>query len=341
MKNEINSIQYLRAVAVIMVVFVHATDQVDWLKEMFTSKIGYGGVDLFFVISGFIMVYSTHGRTITPGKFIWLRILRIVPLYWLLTIALVVIAFLAPSVVRSITLDGWHFATSLFFIPQLSPAFPNQFWPVLIPGWTLNYEMAFYSLFAIALFFSSNVRLVFLTVVMVGLVLLGLDSEKGTLFSFYSDLIILEFLLGAVLGYLFVHGYLKKNNVLGYFILLSAVFSWWYLQSFDLGHRFFSAGLPAFFVVLAALIIDLSSVREFKLMHLIGNASYSIYLSHVFALGFLRAVWNKVSYGSGQGDIYLGFTLIVVAIAFSVIVGIIVYEMFEKRINLKLRRKTH
>lgn len=341
MKKEINSIQYLRAIAVIMVVFVHATDQVDWLKDIFTSKVGYGGVDLFFVISGFIMVYSTHGRIITPRKFIWLRILRVVPLYWLLTIALVVIAFLAPSLVRSISLDGWHLASSLFFIPQLSPAFPNSFWPVLIPGWTLNYEMAFYSLFAVALFFSDNLRLVFLTVVMVGLVLLGLDSEKGTLFSFYSDLIILEFLLGAILGYLCVHGYLKKNNTLGCFILLAAIFMWWYLQDFDLGHRFFYAGLPAFFVVLAALMIDLSSVREFKLLHLIGNASYSIYLSHVFALGFLRAVWNKMSYSSYQGDVYLGLMLILIAIIFSVLVGVVVYELLEKKINLKLRRKVH
>ena len=85
--NLILPIQYLRGIAAILVVWFHATIQVDGVSTYFSSSFGASGVDLFFVISGFIMVVTTAGKDVTPQRFFVLRIIRVVPLYWLATLA--------------------------------------------------------------------------------------------------------------------------------------------------------------------------------------------------------------------------------------------------------------
>src|SRR5665213_384 len=99
--KQIGAIQILRAVAALMVVLSHA--QNDALREAIANGYRFtrfellpwdSGVDLFFVISGFIMVYSSQRLFATPGAggaFISRRLIRIVPLYWMITaIALVI-----------------------------------------------------------------------------------------------------------------------------------------------------------------------------------------------------------------------------------------------------------
>ena len=112
---------------------------------------GQAGVDIFFVISGFIMWVTTHDRPTTPLRFMTNRIVRIVPLYWLITLAVAAMAFAVPSLFRGVVLTPEHVIKSLLFIPHYYPGMPTRVWPLLLPGWTLNYEMVFYLVFAIAL----------------------------------------------------------------------------------------------------------------------------------------------------------------------------------------------
>ncbi len=109
---------------------------------------GFAGVDVFFVISGFIM-WSISARESRPAAFMVNRIVRITPLYWLATGVMIfgALAGLFPRVV--LTPD--HIVNSLLFIPHVSPS-NHQVWPLLVQGWTLNYEMFFYALFALTLF---------------------------------------------------------------------------------------------------------------------------------------------------------------------------------------------
>lgn len=340
MKREILTIQYLRAIAVLLVVYVHSLEQFPWLKMIFNTSIGNAGVDLFFVISGFIMVYSTHNKNINGLHFFWHRILRVVPLYWFFTISLVVLAFLIPEVLESVELKTSHVLSSLFFIPASSPVYPDRFWPVLIPGWTLNYEMAFYALFAISLVFKDKYRLIFLTIIMFGLVALGFQLNSKSVFSFYSDMIIIEFLVGVVLGYLFVNGKLPKNTFLGVVIAIVGVLYFMSIHSFTSTNRFFDAGITASFIVLGALLIDHSKKAEISWLHLLGNASYSIYLSHIFALGLYRFIRESMGFVYDQ-NIFNGVLLVLVAIALSALVGVAVYRLIELPINQKLRNKPH
>lgn len=139
----IRSLQILRGIAALLVVFYHARLVFDiphdsWFYAL--SGIGYAGVNLFFIISGFIMCYTTDRRT-GPLKFMGRRLVRIAPLYWL------ILLFHA----------GFHSLTdpqtylSMLFIPlsvQSPPFLGFAAWTV---GWTLNYEMFFYPVFALSL----------------------------------------------------------------------------------------------------------------------------------------------------------------------------------------------
>src|SRR5829696_2873445 len=163
MSRTFFSIQYLRGVAALMVVYTHASVQTQRYAdvELPFSAHGAAGVDIFFVISGFIMWMTTIGDTPTskPLPFISRRISRIVPLYWVLTTGIVIVGLVRPDLLSSTVITVWHVLASFFFIPYPHPADNGSLVPVLIPGWTLNYEMFFYAIFACSLTVKPKFRL--------------------------------------------------------------------------------------------------------------------------------------------------------------------------------------
>ncbi len=187
-------IQYLRAVAALMVVWHHAAEQLPGLKPLINPVYGAYGVDLFFVISGFVMVLTTHGRAVSRRAFLWRRIVRIVPLYWLLTSLLLALLALRPGWFGHAPPDLAHVVASFLFVPHESARFPGELWPVLVPGWTLNYEMFFYACFALLLG-----RPWMLCGLFGGLVLLGSiapETALGPVVRFYTSYHLLEFVAG-------------------------------------------------------------------------------------------------------------------------------------------------
>src|SRR5262249_11870730 len=115
-------------------------------------SIGNAGVDLFFVISGFVMVHASSdlfGRPELRREFMWRRIIRIVPLYWIVSGVLLVHALIRYSDLAAADLPPRVLIGSFFFIPTMRPS--GDILPLLGVGWTLNYEMAFYLLLACSL----------------------------------------------------------------------------------------------------------------------------------------------------------------------------------------------
>jgi exopolysaccharide production protein ExoZ len=278
-------IQYLRAVAALMVVFHHSLIQLPWIGRYYQTSIGAHGVDLFFVISGFVMVLTTHGKEVTRAEFMRRRIVRVVPLYWALTLFTVLCVIVAPSLFRTTSIEPWHVVQSLLFIPHLSPSFPKEMWPVMVPGWTLIYEMFFYACFALTLG-----RFWVLAVGFVGLFLFGLAMEPGnTLLGFFSRYLILEFVAGAILAKLW-----------------------------------FAAGspLPAWAKWRSPLWLTL------------GDASYSIYLTHLFSLGVLRIVWKRAPETEASA---IGF--FIVALILSSLIGYATYRLLELPLLARLNAK--
>jgi peptidoglycan/LPS O-acetylase OafA/YrhL len=129
--NKIEVIQVLRFLAAFSVMMVHL------------PVIGFGiwGVDIFFVISGFIMMYVTENN---QKNFLVKRIIRIVPLYWILTLGVFSIAIFYPDLLNNTTANFEHLIKSLFFIPFDKNG--SGHFPILFLGWTLNFEVIFYIL---------------------------------------------------------------------------------------------------------------------------------------------------------------------------------------------------
>jgi exopolysaccharide production protein ExoZ len=327
-REALINIQYLRAIAAMMVVWAHAREQFDWIKLQFPSAAGGSGVDLFFVISGFIMVYTTFGRPISPTTFFARRLARIGPLYWLATLAIVVVVMLAPSVFKSTTVNAPHVWASLAFIPMLSPIFPGQMWPLLVPGWTLNYEMAFYVLFAATLLAPLRFRTLFLVGTLVLLVWAGIYFRFTGVFQFYTDAIVLTFGTGAILGHLYCSNRLPKSVFLGLTLVLGGSALWLSTLSINMGHRAIGSGIPAFLIVMGACILPSFDKGWLNWLGKLGDASYSIYVGHIFLLGLLRVGWAH-TVGAGQTE-KQGMAFMLTSVVFCAVGGVLIYYFIEK-----------
>ena len=192
MNKKLNNLQALRAFAALNVVLFHLIGasasygfRVDHLKIF--EGWGFNGVDIFFVLSGFIMVYIQKDKTISPIAFFIDRITRIAPLYWLLTGTVLALAYVFPSIFRSdVSNIKIHSLASIFFMSQ---SLLGKM-PVLYDGWTLEYEMLFYLSIAIGLFFrTKNITYLFVMLVISFL----------TIFNFIQP-VAFEFLLGIFVG---------------------------------------------------------------------------------------------------------------------------------------------
>ncbi|ENV34777.1 Exopolysaccharide production protein ExoZ [Acinetobacter gerneri DSM 14967 = CIP 107464 = MTCC 9824] len=165
----LNNIQLLRAFAAINVVFFHIIGiSVQYgmpaTNFLFMKDWGQNGVDIFFVISGFIMVYIQSKKRKAPLDFFRNRVERIVPIYWILTALLCVLYFILPSAFANTELNLNKMFFSVLFLENLV----NNKLPVLYVGWTLEYEMLFYFIFALCLFIRKQVVSYMMMVVILG-----------------------------------------------------------------------------------------------------------------------------------------------------------------------------
>jgi len=282
----IYSIQYLRAVAAIMVLIQHvATKGSQYSVGPWDGfVIGGSGVDLFFVISGFIMCQATEGRNISPRAFMIARIRRVIPLYWLLTTVALVVYLVSPGMVNRSGGQTSIWASYLLW--------PNGDKYLINNGWTLSYEFVFYGIFCAALLVSEGRRATLVVSVIVALVMLG-AALRPSLFplAFFLSPIMLEF-CGGILAYkIYRANWLSAGHgialLLGAIALLSAI----NIVRFD-GYpsRYFYYGIPSVMIVMGMLALEpFFSSRPSKLFRLLGDSSYALYLTHGFVLAALGA----------------------------------------------------
>lgn len=328
--EKLVAIQCLRGVAVMMVVWVHAKEQFTAFGDYFTSPIGANGVDLFFVISGFIMVYTTHGKNTTVGEFLWRRAARIAPLYWGGTLAMATAALLVPHLLKSTQFDVAHLAASLLFLPWPSPTLGEQLFPVLVPGWSINYEMYFYVVFGITLMAPAKFRLILLALFLFAIQALS-SLSSSPIAQFYSNPIILEFLAGAVIGYLYQHRWTPRSWATGSIFITAGLMYWWFTNIHGSANRFTGAGIAASLVVLGACSQATKQIALISLLQKIGDASFSIYIFHIFLLGLMRVVWTKVSLPAAGADAAWAFML--TALIGNAIAGRFIYRWIELPIS--------
>ncbi|HEY0052995.1 MAG TPA: acyltransferase, partial [Caulobacteraceae bacterium] len=245
--RRLDGLQHLRAVAALGVVAFHAGARYGlhqpigpWDVDFW--GLGERGVDIFFVLSGFLLWTTTSARPPrNPGAFLWARFKRLAPPYWLATGALACAA-LFTGLYPHLTVEPLHVLSSLFFWPMLSPSHPPAIWPLLVPGWTLNYEMAFYVLFAAVLLVPATRRLLVLAAAVGVLLLAGLIPVLPVPIDFWTRPLIVEFLFGVGIGAIWTSG--RRHGVPVAAALLSIgalalIFAPW------VTHRSLMSGVPA------------------------------------------------------------------------------------------------
>jgi len=296
---KLYGLQYLRAIAATMVVIFHAAGQIPaFTRDLEWPRLATG-VDVFFVISGYIMALT--GARLTPQAFVVRRLVRIVPLYWLLTTLLVILALLAPHLFRTTVLSPSAYVLSLLFIPFHNAGQEGAQVPLLVLGWTLNYEMFFYALFALALWLKPE-RLALIT----GVFLWAVVALGAVMHGFYTSPLILEFWLGIVIARTYTRPLLNVPlNVVLALAMLVGGFTGLLCTDAIAVHA-----LCAGAIVLGALSWERSGKLAFLPLGVaLGDASYSIYLSHVFMLGLTRSLWLAAFHDGGGTVAALGFAL--------------------------------
>jgi exopolysaccharide production protein ExoZ len=203
----IYNLQILRAVAAYLVFLTHfGLYAAPILPKPDLFAFGASGVDVFFVLSGFIMFVSTAGRPETPGSFLLRRAIRIVPVYWLVTLVLALIAVAGLKPIGIMEIRPEYLVQSLLFLPFSRGGYVE---PLNSVGWTLNYEMFFYLGFAgLLLVPALKARMYAVLAVFLALSLLSLVPVQGLYWAYYTKPIVLEFAAGAAVGY----GYLRLGK---------------------------------------------------------------------------------------------------------------------------------
>lgn len=327
---DILSIQYLRGVAAMMVVVVHLYPQLE--------RMGYrgywphwlaAGVDIFFVLSGFLMWITTRDRKVGILEFYKRRAVRIVPLYWLLTSVAVAVMLIAPQLLQTTRFGAFHVIASYLFLMVHNPS--GLIEPVLTVGWTLNYEMLYYVIFGLTLVLPTRWRFIATAVVLVGLSLLGwfVVGDGQPILKVYTSDIVLEFLLGMGVGWWFSRPHKGGSAALGWLLVIGGfiVIALMSVAAPD-APRPLAQGVPAMAIVVGAILLErFQSLPRMDFLHKLGDASYSLYLSHAFVLSAVSQGWRKLHLDALPGG-RAGFC--VAGLAACILVGILVYELLER-----------
>jgi len=327
------SVQYLRAIAIILVLFSHIVFknmQIGGSTMHWWHDAGTFGVDIFFIISGYIMAHITknlHQKREGVRVFLKKRFVRIVPLYWFYTLIALAIFLLMPERINSS--GGETLILKSFF---LFPLGENEKY-LLNVAWTLLYEFIFYIVVSFGLFFSRKKGVTFIMGLLIFSVLSSIFLPmKGLNYNIltFLDPIFIEFFLGMLLYFVLV----KFKNIAWYISLLLLLIGLFLFYSLYSGltvsgiHRI-DSGTIAFLIGFAVISLEKFWLkRSCKLLKIIGDASYSIYLVHPFVLAAVVMVYHKFPNIFLQSEILL----IVVMFMASLLVGYFSYLHIESRL---------
>lgn len=356
-KTTINSLQALRGIAALLVVSTHVETSlrdnnvgIPWVSRLGgLSGFGGVGVDIFFIISGFIMVYV--GVRYFRGEssitdFLFRRFLRIFPLYWFTTLLLVLSAT-AKTLLG--VLDG-----QLSGKPSISTCSgtacsgPSRFFPtynelgnvqpILGVGWTLSYEVLFYLLFALTIAVGFRWSPLIVTSLFACLVFVPLPLPDSALKVFLTNPVLLEFPVGMLIGYAVVLGLRPPHwLVMGCLVVGLLGFLPGILIDFDYDYHYLYRGIPSAFLLFGLVFWEIRtrvSVPSFLVR--LGNASYAIYLIHHIVISYLVMPILKAvpSLQNIQVDV-LGLFIFLLASTF----GVLLYERLERPLQAWIMKR--
>jgi exopolysaccharide production protein ExoZ len=299
------------------------------------ADIGQAGADLFFVISGFIMVVSMATRfgirkSVEP--FLLRRFIRIFPIYWLYLLVICLAMGFKPEWVNASMQGegGTNFLSSFLLLPA-----PGA--PILLVDWSLKYEVFFYLIFALLLLLPFK-RLLPILTILFGFLLLwgGIGHPKGFLSFWITRPYLMEFLFGVILGHL----HIKKYWGFGWLLISMGVAIWLFdtqgppwNPTIGLGKPFLER--PLFLGIPAALLLygfvsleQTKSIRFHNIFLRIGDASYSLYLSQVLFISACGRLWVELS----LNKLPVNYILVLLTLPLAILCGWLSYAYVEKPI---------
>lgn len=334
--NKLNNIQALRGIAVLVVVFSHLlviekkfgganTILPGWLQ------FGIFGVDLFFVISGFVMVTVTRGKFQSLRNallFLYHRVSRIYPLYWVYTTLALIVFLIQPTWVNSSQGNQVNILASYLLLP-------DELLPLVQVGWTLIHEIYFYLVFFVILLLVPE-KLMPVSMLVWGLVIFVFGTSTGSpAYNLVFHPLTIEFIIGCLLAWHY-HKFtnLKINGnwlvviagmgmiaaIIGFVSFVAqtgfAPDGWWRLAIY---------GIPAAVIVASITHAERNRITLPNFLIQSGNASYSIYLSHLFTINVVGRVWKFFS----TDAIYDNFIALPIVFPLALLVGFMSYKFLE------------
>jgi exopolysaccharide production protein ExoZ len=326
------SIQVLRGFAAMMVVAYHA---IDMANERFAlgwrfGAAGEAGVDVFFVISGFVMIVAAQKTGAQDAhRFLLKRFIRIYPLYWFWTTVKLVLLLTIPAAAVSSVLDPAHLAASYALLPWTNA--DGKIYPFLVVGWTLSYEIFFYLCMAAALALRLPIRRT-VTLLFLVLIAVGTLPHNGwpALAIAFTHPILLEFVFGMYVAHLVTSGRLIARNLAPAVVMLSFVLliAGVLLVEEYLPWRTLLFGVPGLLMVWGVASLEAPiAARAPRLLQHLGDASYSIYLAHTLWISALGTVLARLHLPPSD---LITYAMLAVAVVGSAVIGSISYVLLEK-----------
>lgn len=350
--RQLQSVQALRGVAATFVVIFHAVE--IWRKmtgfDLFPGPWdrGWSGVDLFFVISGFIMVWictEPSSPLRKPGRFLYDRLTRIYPLWWIYCAVMASYFFLSygqPSAPGSEMPGGptGHFLQSMLL-------WPTGQLPVLGVGWTLTFELAFYAVFALFLLLPQRFWIALLAVWAIAIGLSWPEEVTARLPNSWLGVLLnplcLQFIQGGAVAW-FMRSWSVKAGF-GWMFLLAGIFLFGALliagnQIADLtthGVRALLFG-PAGMLIVAGLVTleGQNKIQIPSVMKAVGDSSYTLYLAHFIGLLAYARICEFFGLFDVPNAVAMGL-FVLIGIGASLIGSHLAYRLIERPL-LKLSR---
>src|ERR1700733_14768256 len=289
--SRIRNLQALRIYAAIPVILYHTNFRVPGIRP-----IGVFGVHMFFLLSGYIMASICDTDS---TAFVRRRLIRIIPLYWPLTLALYSVAWKFPHLMNATRALPSELLKSLFFIPFQKSN--GLYQPILFVGWTVNYEMFFYMMLSIAVLINKRRAALLGGSIMLGIMgVCSFFTGTSAVARFYADTVLLECILGLA-SYYCVRALSSRLTpamkpalmvlAIGSLLLLLSIEEFGFMAHLPATLRFG----PASFVLICSVCLLALLGADFKpgVIVLLGDASYVMYLTHPYIEEFLDRVVGK------------------------------------------------
>lgn len=324
--SKLNQIQFLRGISAIFILLFH----IQFLG------IGEFAVDIFFCISGFIMMYSTEKN----AQHIFLkRLIRIIPIYYFFTILMFILLKINPALSLMSSPKCEYLIKSLFFIPYISTgATTTGVYPLIGAAWTLNLEVYFYIIFSFSNKISHKKRGIIASFILILIFIIGLIVHHDII-NYLMDSVILEFVFGIVSFYLFEKIKNKElNKKVKLMLLLITIISFLFLIIFNMYHignmRVIKYGILSF-LIFNSILYSLSNVKIPKFFIVLGNISYSIYLVEFF----VAAGFNQLFHFFIINSFLLKLFLLILSIFITIIISYVCWYIFENKLGGILKKE--